>query len=553
MALALEIGSTKCSSNLVMDVVGQEKDCWILKNSTLSLHDSSEDKVVGIMEDTWETIGGTISLDKLPLDLLAYRERFPGYSWFPTESGKTSRGVEGWDLTKPIGEQGSRMDSKDILHLFKEALTIYESSGEKYQVKGASGLEKIIRGALLRQGIHLTPWKDFVTKFINDRDRFKTKAKARNALKEKLAILCGRHTKKVILEDGEEVPIRHRNTFFSKEHAAKDMVNHPKKCTTIWAAVTVDENELIGFVDALKTEEWATSVATVTENPEADFLKEPWRNTNRVWHYNLLSDPSKDKTPLYVSPGQSLYIDVLCAGRGDKKDYPYKNVGKYLLVWAWIKNLSKSYYGTLLEVGFTGPVETEGISADVPCLHMPSMDLAALYHEVFKYQRVFSLTPEARQFNLDLIEACVKRIYKKLLKNDVHRRAPDSIKAQIVSATIRTYQAIYLGKMGVFVKENPSPYALYFDKPTLSKEKREDAELYGKMVNVEVLKERAHKIKDNEHLKGRLLAIDRSKDLNKQPYRYLTTELYRPFPTESQIRSILGSIMAYSWSTTVSK
>jgi hypothetical protein len=111
---------------------------------------------------------------------------------------------------------------------------------------------------------------------------------------------------------------------------------------------------------------------TIQLNKLAAVAQEPWLSVKQSGDV-----PAKDK--IYE-------IDTVCS----RSDGGKKRLGPLLMLWAWAQKLNSDYLGTALKVVRLAISTNEGVTYHGP----PDIQVANLYHEMFKYQRAFPFPPQ---------------------------------------------------------------------------------------------------------------------------------------------------------------
>lgn len=379
-----------------------------------------------------------------------------------------------------------------------------------------------IQGYLVSQGALLLPWEAIVKSYGSH---------GSTAMTNRLMTLCGAEAVNDATTDGD-FAFAHHSTFLypgAKERVMKFKVDGPYGA---WGVVLLKPaskpvKRLLGYI-TIAIENAASLEANFDHSysygikaREADPKAMPWSLKGSVWSRVLDGDPSRSKTKGYSK--SALYVEHLCASKSS-----VKNVGKLLLLWAFAWFHSASVPSTFLELGFLGPALEPGMVTrleegedDFICAQIPSTYAASVYHQVFKYQRVFSLAPPAMDAMKAYVENCVTSICYLIVKDWTKIKSVGQ-RRQILAIVKERYLKALESNLAVFKPDFPAPYAHDFrEKPDPK---------FGK---------------DREAMVGQGSLAPRYKeiDLVKEPHRFMRYFMYRPYPTEDHLRSIFLSIV----------
>jgi len=479
----------------------------------------------------WQTLDGVTSLHKVMEPIKAYRESFPGGPSLPTETMLSNIDLPVGGTRWVANEEAKEGDSvTDTLSLSSDLMTKrlrraldaigshdvsrpYLAFTEEDYLK--TPILRLIQGACLLQGALIVPWS--VIRLL-----YKTKAERKSVL-ESMTVLCGKHARQLRHADGdegdEEITLRVPSTifdpaigtYFTKKEDVEDY-------TGVWGAISLRETNggkpnLLGWIWTVGTDARKEYNFSIHVNPSADPTKEPWNARQTVWSSVLSSDPTKTLTA--DAAHSSLYIEMLCAASGSRT---HKSIGKYLMLWAMAQGLPQNFWGVLLEVGYMG-FPREGLSE---CKIIPDLRVASLYHAFFKFQRCFPFNDAILNQWKTQLDECIEKIQGRVIQKDGKRVGKD-VRERFLDQVKGIYsQAIDLHTR-VFSKDLPSPYIMRFD---LAKGERGFRTERRKMIATRRLEE-AHK----------------DVDLNVHPEYFRQSEMYRPFPTEIQLRAMLAELI----------
>lgn len=464
-----------------------------------------------------------------------YREGFAGGADCPTESYCTFRSTAFHPPSPQALQAMSSYIAKWKAFVAKPShpsLPRGWLDGAKVLVQGLhKGTDKsllmAIQGYFVSQGALLLPLHTILESF-GSHDK--------PALTKHLMELCGAKALKDATAYGDEFSFYHHSTFF--HDASPDRLKHFTADAPGyggWGVVSIKSTpkrsaRLLGFITVVlessdcqevKFEEgylYGIRAQTSADKPAAKDI--PWNVVGSVWNRVLTADPTGSKTRGYSK--SALYIETLCASKS-----AVKNVGKLLLLWAMAWYVPTNLMGTYLELGFLGPANEPGQvlffnddANDFLCAQLPSTYAASVYHQVFKYQRVFSLQHKALKSASAYIDSCIDAIAFKIV--DGWMGLPARQKQQIKAVLKTRYQNEFHRNLSVFKPSFPSPYAHVFRKPNDPKFKSDR----DKMIN-----------------QGSLAPGHKNVDLAKEPHRFMRYFMYRPYPTEDHLQSIFGSIV----------
>ena len=468
-----------------------------------------------------------------PRDIVtAFRKSFAGGADCPTESYCSFRGtafdkslkapglnrlqaaVKAWSDFNPA-------TCKSLPASWKAALPSSVCVGTSSSPKT---LLMAIQGRLIQSGAILLPWH-LVSSYFGPRD-----------LADHLMHLCGAQAVRDATAGADDFSFAHFSTFMYPD-AAKELRDHTDSSQKkAWAVVSIKktpakEKRLLGFITVVAESsgaqdrhydaEYHYGVTSRIKAADPGATEAPWNLTGSVWNRVLANDPTGSMTGGYSK--NTLYIEKLCAAKSS-----VKNVGKLLLLWALGSMAHENLLGTYLELGFLGPAWSPGITLkkdhpsdkDFACITIPSTYAASVYHQVFKYQRLFSLCDEALEEFDSYIGSCIDLIAGQLVDGwlDMSPR----LQRQVKTTLAERYSRLLHSNLDVFRTSAPSPYIHAFTPPTSTAKYEKDRRT---MVN-----------------RGALATIHQDADLTKEPYRFMRYFMYRPYPTETHLRSIFLSL-----------
>lgn len=479
----------------------------------------------------WKTLDGVTSLEGVTESIKAYRQSFPGGPSLPTETMLSNIdlpvGGARWvaneeakdedPLTDTLGLSSALMTSR--LRTALEAIGSHEvprpyiAFTEEGYLK--TPILRLVQGACLLQGALIVPWK--VIRLL-----YKTKDDRKSVL-ETMTVLCGKHSRQLRHTDGdegdEEITLKIPSSIFDPDfgtYFTKD--DDVETYNGVWGAISLRETDggkpkLLGWIWTVSTDDRKEFNFSIHVNPLADPTKEPWNARQTVWSSVLSSDPAKVITA--DAAHSSLYIEMLCAASGSRT---HKSIGKYLMLWAMAQGLTQNFWGVLLEVGYMG-FPREGLDE---CKIIPDLRVASLYHAFFKFQRCFPLNDAILAKWKDETDECIERAQRRIMRKD-GARAPREMRSRFMSQVKGIYsQAIELHTR-VFAKDLPPPYIMYFDLVTGQRGFHAERQ---KMIETRRLEE-----------------VHKESDLNAHPEYFRQSEMYRPYPTETQLRAMLAELI----------
>jgi hypothetical protein len=495
----------------------------------------SKGKVQVSKPPRWESWG--TPLDSPGADVTDFRKGFAGDADCPTESYCTFK-----DKSWPSASLNS---SK--LALLIQAVKSWEEFARgscphtlppswfeeaKRSVHGplkssAKTLLMAVQGHLVRNGALLLPWPTLV-EFYSGRPA--------EEVTQRFMSLCGAEALKDATKDGDEFSFSHHSTFFYRGAETRLKGFELKGPYGAWGVVSIapvipEEKRLLGFITLVvenprsKAEKHRASylygVKSRTRDGAPETRKAPWNLEGSVWNRVLTADPTGTKTISYSK--SALYVENLCASKSS-----VKNVGKLLLLWGLAWFVPSQIMSTYLELGFHGPAYQPGMVVyretghdDFICAQVPSTYAASVYHQVFKYQRLFSLAPDALKSATSYIESCVNSMAFEIVDGWLDIKTPAQRK-QIKAVLRERYVKAFMANLSVFKLDFPPPYSPHTRAP-------EDPKFAS----------------DREAMvrQGSLTPKHIHADFDKEPHRFMRYFMYRPYPTETHLRSIFLDLL----------
>jgi len=486
--------------------------------------------LLGSSQDRHET-DGYERLGTPSPEVQRYREGFAGGADCPTESYCTFRGKAFEAPAHSVVNPSVAAWHAFVAKPSHSSLPPGWLDAAKTLVKGSRNpkdktLLMAIQGYFVSQGALLLPLSTILETFGSHGE---------TSLAKHLMTLCGAKALTGATQDGDEFSFYHHSTFFYKESLGRLKTFKNNASYGAWGVVAIKppknrDERLLGFItvvlesstsqDRKFDESYLYGIRAQTSAGKKDAKETPWNVVGSVWNRVLAADPTGSKTLGYSK--SALYIETLCASKSS-----VKNVGKLLLLWAMAWYVPLNLTGTYLELGFLGPALEPGQvlfpnddNTDYLCAHLPSTYAASVYHQVFKYQRVFSLNDAALTSATTYIDSCVDAVAFKIV--DGWMDLPASQKRQIKAVLKTRYQHEFHRNLSVFKPTFPSPYAHVFRAPRDPK----------------FAADRANMV---DH--GSLALTHKAVDLVKEPHRFMRYFMYRPYPTEDHLRSIFSSIV----------
>lgn len=407
---------------------------------------------------------------------------------FPTESFRTSRGVERWIRDDSHIIDRDAITPPEIGRRLRVALSELDEHklSEEWRPYGEdaflnSDLKKAIQGTALKNGVLIVPLSSVVDRIKDTYDDFDS--------------MCG----KTFIGDiaaGNAVLSRDGFYYLTKQfdkfgESGREKIAEEASHHTTWVALSVEhlpEIKMVGFVDTLSysREPFLNAFDIALNNRNADVATPSTWSLVREWDSGYVAKTAQRN---------SLYVNYLCARRKvDEGDgaLTFRGIGKILLVWAFACDLGK-YRGAVLEPVMGNYARESG----APWLGAPNMIVASLYHETFKFQRTFVIDDRMVEQHERWIDEGSRQIRG--------RRAQATIK--------RYYKALFENNQRVFLPAQPPPFRRLW---------HEGARPY---------------------VETRLATDTTDEDLGENEHLVALSIMFRPYPTEHDLQTILARII----------
>ena len=256
------------------------------------------------------------------------------------------------------GGYGMKVENQTVEHVVPNKDTVLEKlklNDEKYQEllkKSAKGdLEFMLQKGALVQDTIILPWS-IVKKIV--------KGMKANTF----YTVCSKsdETNRVIQQEGTDVLLNNSDGWdiygvvSLTNDVIKNIVNNALDNTFVQ---NVPATNVLAFISCRSAKEMEQTLQLNQGLPNL----EPWISSGPV---------IEEKNKIYE-------VDTVCS-RSSKK-----RLGQLLMLWALSKQLDSSYYGTALKVVKLASTVKQGVTYHGP----PDIEVANLYHNLFKYQRAF--------------------------------------------------------------------------------------------------------------------------------------------------------------------